>query len=292
MNEVVKYHNDLNTLTLGGLTENQTNILFTIFSAIKDKGTNEVHFDFDKIVKLSGISTTNKEYLNKTIFANFDKLQNLKIRYTTKDYDAQEVIFPKVKISKDKSKLSVKVSKEFAYIFNSLMNNFTRFELAEFVELEGKYTKTLYRLLKQYRTSGYMLMKWDKFVEIMDIPKTMRMFDIDKDILKPAIKRLSSELNLFDQRRTPFKGLKYIKIRGKGRGRPVKEIQFSFDVESITVLPQKSDFSRFENECFYYQNIKYQIISVTKNETNQLKASCINLKTQEPIALEKLQNHN
>ncbi len=76
--KVVKYHNDLNTLALGGLTENQTNILFTIFSAIKDKGTQEVHFDFDKIVKLSGISTTNKEYLNKTIFANFDKLQNLR----------------------------------------------------------------------------------------------------------------------------------------------------------------------------------------------------------------------
>ncbi len=254
MNEIVKYHNDLNTLTLGGLTENQTNLLFTIFASIKDKGTQEVHFDFDKIVELSGISTTNKEYLNKTIFANFDKLQNLKIRYSTKDYDAQEVIFPKVKISKDK-----------------------------FVELEGKYTKTLYRLLKQFRTSGYMSMKWDKFVDIMDVPKAMAMRDIEKDILKPAIKRLSSPLNLFDHRRTPFKNLKYTKLRGKGRGRPVKEIQFSFDIESITVLPQKSDFSRFENECFYYQDIKYQINSITQNEKKQLKATCVNLETQEPI---------
>ncbi len=51
------------------------------------------------------------------------------------------------------------------------MNDFTRFELAEFVELEGKYTKTLYRLLKQYRQKGLMMMDWQKFKEIMDIPK-------------------------------------------------------------------------------------------------------------------------
>lgn len=284
MNEVVKYHNDLNTLTLGGLTENQTNILFTIFASIKDKGTHEVHFDFNKIVELSGISTTNKKYLKTTVFSNFDKLQNLKIRYSTKEYDAQEVIFPKVKVSKDKTKLSVKVSKEFAYIFNSLMNNFTRFELAEFVALEGKYTKTLYRLLKQFRTNGFMVMKWDKFTEIMDIPKNYEMHNIEKRILKPAVKRLSSEQNLFDQRRTPFKDLKYLKIRGQGRGRPVCEIQFSFSINTLSMKQNNTYLSQFENEKFDYENNTYKIIGLTK-EDNKIRTSCINTKTQEPLAV-------
>ena len=105
-NEVVKYHNDLNNISLGGLSENQINILFTLFAKVENKSTEILKFPINQIIELSGISTTNKDYLEATIFSQFDKLQNLKIRYSDDDGTAQEVIFPRVHIDKKREFLS------------------------------------------------------------------------------------------------------------------------------------------------------------------------------------------
>ncbi|RUK14205.1 RepB family plasmid replication initiator protein, partial [Campylobacter coli] len=77
------------------------------------------------------------------------------------------------------------------------------FELAEVAELSGKYTETLYRLLKQFRTTGKANIEWEEFCRIMKKPENYRQIDIDKRILKPAIKQLSKERNQFDQIRVP-----------------------------------------------------------------------------------------
>ena len=88
------------------------------------------------------------------------------------------------------------------------MPQFTRFELEEFVNLSGTYAKkTIYRFLKQYQTAGLWHVKYKDFMELLGIPDSYRATDIDRQILKPVIKQLSSEHTLFDQRRTPFKGL-------------------------------------------------------------------------------------
>ncbi len=238
MNEVVKYHNDLNTLSVGGLTENQMNILFTIFSKIKNKDTKEINLDTQQIIELADIPTQNKEYVTNLIMKTFDKLQNLKIRYSTEEYDIQEVIFPRVKAGKHNEEISVKVSEGFAYIFNNLVSNFTRFELAEFVNLQSKYAKTLYRLLKQYRRTGEFRTSWERFVDVMGIPNTYAMRDIEKIILKPITKELQREQNLFDQKRRPFKNLKFEKCKTKGKGNKITHIKFTF-------TPQKTIFDEF-----------------------------------------------
>ncbi len=43
----------------------------------------------------------------------------------------------------------------FGYLLNYLNANFTSFELLEFQNISGKYAKTLYRLLKQWKISWY-----------------------------------------------------------------------------------------------------------------------------------------
>ncbi len=42
----------------------------------------------------------------------------------------------------------------FGYLLNFLHANFTSFELLEFQNISGKYAKTLYRLLKQWKSTG------------------------------------------------------------------------------------------------------------------------------------------
>ncbi len=261
-NEVVKYHNDLNNISLGGLSENQINILFTLFAKVENKSTEILKFPINQIIELSGISTTNKDYLEATIFSQFDKLQNLKIRYNDDDGTAQEVIFPRVHIDKKREFLSVRVSEAFAYIFNNLMSNFTRFELAEFVNLSGKYTKTIYRLLKQYRSTGVFKIEFERFKEILDIPKSYETRDIEKQILKPAIKELSSERSLFDQIRTPFKNLTYEKGKTKGKGNKITHLIFTFDPENTDnkkIKAEKKEIQKrkIENEKTEFSNQFY-----------------------------------
>lgn len=113
-------------------------------------------------------------------------------------------------------RIEMVVNPRFEYLINELTKNFTRFELAEFITLSGKYTKTLYRLLKQYRQTGYMRMEWSEFARVMDIPKDYRQIDIDQRILKPALKELIKPRNLLDQERIPFKSLTYQKIKKGG----------------------------------------------------------------------------
>ncbi|WP_162166970.1 replication initiation protein, partial [Campylobacter fetus] len=81
---------------------------------------------------------------------------------------------------------------------NNLETGFTAFELAEFSSLSSKYTQTLYRLLKQFKSTGYRSIKWAEFIEIMDIPTSYRMFDIERQILNPAIAELTQEADIFN----------------------------------------------------------------------------------------------
>ena len=103
------------------------------------------------------------------------------------------------------------------------------------MSLSGKYTKTLYRLLKQFRNTGLLKIDWSEFCKIMNIPESYKQADIDKRILNPAIKELSAEQNLFtNEKKTIFKNLTYKKIKdpkGRGRGGKVIGIEFYFTPE-------------------------------------------------------------
>ncbi|MBX1156973.1 replication initiation protein, partial [Campylobacter jejuni] len=57
--------------------------------------------------------------------------------------------------------------------------------------------------------------------------------------LKPAIKELSKERNLFDQVRVPFKNLAYEKEKAKGRGQGGKVSGITFTFKPESVLMQK-----------------------------------------------------
>ena len=123
---------------------------------------------------------------------------------------------------------------------------FTRFELAEFVNLSGSYAKTLYRLLKQYRTSGSWLVASEEFKTLLNIPKSYRQRDIDKQILTPCIKQLSRELDMFDTVRVPFRNLKVEKIKKKGRGvkgrgGTITHYAFTFDAEKRELIEQNQE---------------------------------------------------
>ncbi|GAA7840027.1 hypothetical protein JP0186_07070 [Helicobacter pylori] len=99
---------------------------------------------------------------------------------------------------------------------------FTSFNLLEFQQVRGKYAKTLYRLLKQYKSTGILSVEWTQFRELLDIPKDYKMENIDQKVLTPALKELKKIY--------PFEHLSYKKERRNSHDkRKVTHIDFYFE---------------------------------------------------------------
>ena len=115
----------------------------------------------------------------------------------------------------------VKVTEEFEYVVNRLNVEFTSYELEEFTLIRSTYAKTVYRLLKQWRTIGKREFSLEDFKRLLDTPDYYRPSHIDKNILEPVLR----ELPQF------FPGLKIKKVKANTRGNPVKSYIFTWKAE-------------------------------------------------------------
>lgn len=248
MTEIVKYSNDLHKLKIGNFGEMEQNLLFGILSNCRDK--------YDEFVmtlaELNAFSPSRKytanEMLQKALSLreSIFKLDFSVIKSKDENYHEQDIynLFSRFTIcyngkkndfeNAELTEIKLKVNEDFRELIANLTKEFTQYELEEFIFLNSRYTKTIYRYLKQFRTTGIWRVSWDDFKEILGIPSSYKMCDIDKQILKPSVEQLQEPLNLFERSRTPFKNLKYTKIKGKGRGRggAIKEIEFTFDKQT------------------------------------------------------------
>ncbi|WP_312573998.1 replication initiation protein, partial [Staphylococcus saprophyticus] len=64
------------------------------------------------------------------------------------------MLFSMFEVNKKEQTLTIQVSEHFDYVLNQLNATFTSYELREFTELRSSYSKSMYRLLKQWRTVG------------------------------------------------------------------------------------------------------------------------------------------
>ncbi|EGP2583039.1 replication initiation protein, partial [Campylobacter coli] len=279
MSDIVKYHNDFNKIKLPSFTEIEQDLLCGLMVKLKEEKGKVTFYPWDlrNILKSSYDNNSLMEFVS-SLKRKFFKADFTIIEKTTrgeKEVEAHKTInlFTEFAIyvyesSKDLESIEIQVNPRFEYILNQLTANFTAFELSEFVSLSGKYTKTLYRLLKQYRTTGKAYFEWEEFCRIMDIPENKTTGDIDKFILKPALKELTKERNLFDQIRVPFKNLAYEKEKQKGtRGRGGKVIGITF-----TFKPENIQMQKLEHESKKIMSDEQKYLKILNNmKLNQVR---------------------
>jgi replication protein B len=252
------------------MSEAQQNIFFTLLQQLRNSSDYTLELDFNKVFELAQIAD-NSSY-RKEILDKLSKLQEFKFRYETNNKGdlAQEVIFPKIETDSKNKVLKIKVSEDFKdrYI-NSPLKGWTRYELAEFVNLSGTYTKTIYRYLKQFRSSGRWRIRYDDFKELLGIPESYRATNIDQQILKPTIKELSAERNLFDMRRTPFQKLSVRKFK---KGREIETLEFTFMPQPVSEL-EKDEKENERNLATIARDIQREerLRSLKQNKIDELK---------------------
>lgn len=235
-NEVVRHHNDLNTVIMRKWTAEEMNFFFAILAKARDKGTSDLVFDKYQLAELANYSIQH----NKRFYDTMDNLANhiSQLRYIERTSNSIEYmpLFTRFKVEweKDLSDMQAKVSvsPHFEYILNKLSANFTQYELQEFTSIRSTYAKTAYRLLKQWRTVGRKEFKKDEFKLLMDTPEYYQISDIDRLVIKPIKKQLSPY----------FVGLKVKKIKSNKRGNPVLGYEFTWQKEVTEAYdPNKYD---------------------------------------------------
>lgn len=225
-NELVKYHTELNTIPLRKFTPVQMNLFFSIISRMRDKSENKVSFTFDQLKELSDYKATANNRFIDDLEETYDKLMDLRFgrRSTSGLRRERFVLFSAFDINGDADEpyAEIQIHEKAVPLLNDL-DEWVRYSLQQFNELQSSYSKTMFRLLKQFRTTGYAYFSKEDFFELLDVPKSYRknLGEVDRTILKP----IKAEL-------TPlFRGLTIKKKYGKGRGKPVIGYQFSFKPE-------------------------------------------------------------
>ncbi len=248
-NELVKYDPELNTIPLRKFTPVEMNLFFSIISRMRDKGDQTVRFTFDQLKELSAYKPTANNRFEDDIQRTYEKMMGLHFGRRSKSGLNREffVMFTEFEIKGEAEipYVDIRVYPKALHLLNDL-ESWVRYALAEFRDLKSSYAKTMFRLLKQFRTTGYAYFSKADFDELLDIPKTYRQGDINKKVIKPIKEEL-----------TPlFRGLTVRKKYGKGRGKPV--IGYSF-----TWKPEKKDANDFSQGQF--QDERQKLFNIQHN---------------------------
>ncbi len=234
-NTYTTYHNNTNKVNLGKLSEREANLLFAIFQRLKDQGNTLIRFEPQDLKRMLGIkisydnlTRTARSMWNKIKTADFWEVRDIIVNGRECVSEKNYMLFQVCEIVSDKE------TREFLYMdiqlnigYNYLLNNlgmggqYTSFNLLEFQKVRGKYAKTLYRLLKQYKSTGILSVEWSQFRELLDIPKDYEMRNIDQKVLTPALKELRKIYH--------FEHLSYKKERRSHDKRKVTHIDFYFE---------------------------------------------------------------
>lgn len=235
MHEIVKYHNKMNAINFHGFNAVELDLLLSICAKIRDEGTKTIVYSFDDLRELSQYTATATKSFVKDLRSTYQKLIRLTFCIGTETEFTEFVLFTKYKVSAENQEVTISVNEEFSYILNELTANFTRFELDEFVSLQSKYAKNIYRLLKQYRGTGRAYFTMDDFRAKLDIPKSYKLCDIDRKVLAPIQEELSPL----------FSDFRIEKVKNfKRRGHPVTNINFYFAPQKALQSVQNETLDR------------------------------------------------
>lgn len=231
-NTKLKYGNEINTLTFTNFTAQDFNLFFVICWYIKQKKTKKFTLTFDELKKFMPKQIKNNKQFFDEVSRFSHKLMIIIASKLSRDENGRKDkcknFLTYAETLEDERTLSIIVS-DMAYDMLFYTNYFTKFDLNEFCSIQNKYTKTLFRLLKQYENVNEnpvnglknIVMEKQEFLEFMNCPEkymnNTSMY-IDKKILIPAI----NELNEASQ---SFKNVNFQKIKEGGM---IKKFEISF----------------------------------------------------------------
>ena len=234
MNKIVKFHNDLNSIKFSSFRAVEYDLFFAILYKLKDKQEEEIMLTFEELKKLSEYKKTQNKYFIDSLIEINQNLLSIKLNFKnyTEGLYIGATFFTYYEINEQEKTLSISVNRKLTYLINDLTKNFTQLELKKMSQMSSKYSKIIFRFLKQYDNTKNNTNFWEieinEFKELLNIPSSYLMANIDTRILKPALSELSPL----------FYNLKLIK---KKRGRKIDRLRFEWNTETVEMKKKKEN---------------------------------------------------
>ena len=274
MNEIVKYNNYMNKLYFTKFKAVEYDLLMALCAKLRDKNTNIITLSFTDIKNIIQYTKHTNENFVECLKSMNRKLMDIICEIEVDGKIIMFVLFPTFEINSNKQELTVCVNERFKFILNELIKNFTKFDLAEFIGLNSKYSKTLYRLLKQFKTTGRYEVNLYDFRKKIDCPESYSTKYVMDKVIKPSVHELQNY----------FSDLQCIVQYEHKRGKPVSGYIFTFEPEkipqpkiSVTTVepprPQKDILSQEETDKLVNEFGKELVMDYIERTT---KYNCCN----------------
>lgn len=257
--ELTQYKNQVNSIPMRKWTAEEMNFFFAVLTKMRDEGTREIHMNKYELAELARYTITHNKRYHDTMKSLGKKLQSLTYFESTTNSFEMMPFFTKFK-ARWKNDLSdmvldLKVNEEFEYILNKWNEgNWTKFMLDEFISIDSTYSKTLFRLLKQWRTKGKRVFSFEEFKRLMDIPDSYNVGRINSRIINNGIKDLEPY----------FDNLKVKIVKANTRGNPVTGYIFTWK-------PEKTE--KWENNKHWKKKKRQESVPDWFNDSSNQKGN-------------------
>lgn len=229
-------------------TEFENNLFFACIAQVNDKDTRVIKFSSEKMRKLIKYD----KHIGSKIFAEKVQMAFKKFLAIQEDvegidkdnmhYKASYNLFNSGKVYVDSLECTISVNEHFTDLFNGL-DRWTRFSLIQYAQIHSIYSKKIFRLLKQFRTTGYRYFPYENFKTIIGAPKSYQTWHIYQRIIEPAMEDLAPY----------FQNLSVIKIYKKGeRGRKIAGYTFTWRKETKSKRDLRSNELLERSQEYYY----------------------------------------
>lgn len=241
--KIVRFNNKMNELNLKDFNEKDLNFLMAIFSKIRNQGDEKIYISYDEIKK--AVDWRNRDgnnYFNNTIQHLSEKGRTLGGTLKNGNNFISGNVFSCFIGRNEEEVLQVKLNSECLFMLNEIIDNFTEFELKNYLKLKGIYPKSLFQHLCQYRSQGWWYVTQEDLVYYLNIPKSMKPYKYSYAVINPAI----TEISKYDL----FENLKCEQIK---EGRKIAAYKFTWKAEKKKRdSKNKNSFTNF-NQTSYQQ---------------------------------------
>lgn len=194
-----KYANVINDIAFD-FSEQELNMLLAIITNMRDRGAQYTLFSFSEMKRAMGLGKThmsNREFMQK-LSKTLIKFCKATDCIQTEKTSTSILLFSCLFFDIPDRKMCIAVNPDFTNILNNPAE-YTKFQLNEFIRINGKYAKRLYLHLCQFRTSGVYKVQLDKFRRLFCI--SCEDSKIKQKVINPCLNEL--------RRLEEFKNLQY-----------------------------------------------------------------------------------
>lgn len=266
-NDIVKYDNILNKLSLNNLEEKELELFFALCLVLKEKGTDEVFINIAEFKDKFNFGRS-KIRFEKYLEVVLNKFLETKVIIKTHNSFELGNFFRKFKLLPDNI-LYVQVDNDYQFILNNLVKMYTQFSFKEYQSLKSKYAKRLMPKLSQWNSVKKVEFEKENLFEVLGTSENYKkdISNFNKRVLKP----------LTDELKTVFYNLKVKPV--KNVNKTIKSYIFTWSNRIKEVEEVKKEVKTIEIS----KKLKTLIDEAIKNEKLEI--------LEKPSTLEYLIKH-